>query len=568
MTSQDKMPDTVADSSKIAVDGLKAKAQPAPRLVTPWVRTVQTGIDIIRNPKYNKGLAFTQKERQYLRIHGLMPPVVISQETQVMRVLQAIRKKATDLEKYQYLIDLQDRNEKLFYRVIEENLQEMMPIVYTPTVGEACMKYGHIFRRPRGMYISIEDRGRVFDMLKNWPEKKVKAIVVTDGERILGLGDLGAYGMGIPVGKLSLYTACAGVRPTDCLPVTIDVGTDNQALLDDPLYIGLRRRRERGPVYDALIDEFVEAAKRRFGPTTLIQFEDFGNSNAFRLLEKYRETCCTFNDDIQGTAAVALAGILSATHLTHTHLQDHTFLFLGAGEAALGIAGLMVQEMTQHGISEEDARKKIFLMDSKGLIVKDRVSGGITHHKAPYAHAGTHTASLVEAVRMLKPTALIGVSAIPQSFTQEVCEAMAENAANPIIFALSNPTSKAECSAEQAYTWTKGKAVFASGSPFPAFVYEGRRFEPGQGNNAYIFPGLALGVLAARARRVDDGMFLVAAKTLANLVTDDLLATGNLYPRLSDIKRVSRIIAVEVVKYAYQHNLASRYPMPAGNEKR
>ncbi|MHC5009938.1 MAG: oxaloacetate-decarboxylating malate dehydrogenase, partial [Planctomycetota bacterium] len=465
-------------------------------------------------------------------------------------------------ERYIFLVSLKDRNETLFYRLVVDNLREIMPIIYTPTVGQACQKYGHIFRRPRGMFISAEDRGRIAEVLRNWPHDDVRIIVVTDGERILGLGDLGAAGMGIPVGKLSLYTACAGIHPTRCLPITLDVGTENEELRNDLLYPGLPEPRLRGEAYDDLIEEFVTAVGERF-PKALIQLEDFATANAFKLLEKYRNRICTFDDDIQGTASVALAGIYSALRISEGELQDGRFLFLGAGEAGIGIGDLIVSALKECGLSEEEAKQRCWFMDSKGLVVESRTN--LAAHKLPYAHDHEEMTDLLEAVRVLRPTALIGVSGVPQTFTQPVLEAMAEINERPIIFALSNPTSKSECSAEQAYLHTKGRAIFASGSPFDPVDYEGHTFVPGQGNNAYIFPGVGLGAIAAESRHVTDEMFFVAAKTLAAQVSGDDLALGRIYPALTHIREVSVKIATAVAEVAYERGLA-RAQRPADLE--
>ncbi|CAH1227526.1 ME1 [Branchiostoma lanceolatum] len=513
------------------------------------------------------GMAFTLEERQHLGIHGLLPPSFLTQDLQAFRVRENYKRQHTDLDRYVFLTALQDRNEKLFYRVLQDDLEQFMPIVYTPTVGLACQKYGHIFRRPRGLFISIHDRGHIAEMLHSWPEPDIKAVVVTDGERILGLGDLGCYGMGIPVGKLALYTACAGIKPEHCLPVTIDVGTDNEELLNDPLYIGLSHKRERSVLYDELIDEFMEAVTTKYRMSCLVQFEDFANHNAFRLLAKYRNRYCTFNDDIQGTASVATAGLLSSLRLTGKKMQDNKFLFVGAGEAALGIAGLIVSAMQDEGLSKQEACERIWLMDKDGLVCQGRSQGNVDGPKTPYAHEHEYLPNVEACVRELKPSAIIGVAGAGRLFTESVVRMMGQFNDQPIIFALSNPTSRAECTAEQAYGWTDGRAIFASGSPFkPVTLPDGRTFTPGQGNNAYIFPGVALAVIACRVRHIPDGVFLSAAKALAAQVSEEDLAAGRLYPPLKDILKVSTKLATHVAEYVYRHGLAAFYPEPEDKE--
>ncbi|MCB8925529.1 MAG: NAD-dependent malic enzyme [Ardenticatenaceae bacterium] len=512
------------------------------------------GVDLLHNPLLNHGTAFTEEEREQFKLRGLLPPRVFSQERQVQRSLENYRKKPSDMEKYIYLIGLEDRNETLFYRLVMDNLEDMMPIIYTPTVGKACQEYAHIFRRPRGLYISAEDKGRVAEVVANWPHDDVEVIVVTDGERILGLGDLGVNGMGIPVGKLSLYTACAGIHPARTLPITLDVGTENEKLLNDPLYIGLPQRRLRGAEYDALIDEFMTAVTERY-PNVMVQFEDFANLNAFRLLNKYRNAYCTFNDDIQGTAAVTLAGIYSSLRLTGGKLSEQKLLFLGAGEAGIGIADLIVSAMMDEGLSEAEAKHRCWFVDSRGLVESTRTD--LAEHKLPYAHEFAAQPDLLSAVKALQPTGIIGVSGRGQMFTQPIVEKMAELNERPIVFALSNPTSNSECTAEEAYTWSDGRAIFASGSPFDPVEYKGKTYVPGQGNNSYIFPGVGLGVVAVKARHVPDEMFMAAARTLAQLVTEEDLAKGRVYPSLKRIREVSGAIGTAVAEVAFAKNLAS-----------
>jgi len=510
------------------------------------------GVDLLHDPILNKGTAFTEKERDALGLRGLLPSHVSTQAQQVARVLENIRRKTSDIEKYIYLISLQDRQEDLFYRVVTDNLEEMMPIVYTPTVGQACIEFGHIFRRPRGMYLSPKNRGQMREILENWPFRDVRVIVVTDGERILGLGDLGANGMGIPVGKLSLYSACAGIHPTQCMPITLDCGTNNEKLLSDPLYIGTPEKRLRGAAYDEFMEEFFTDVQEVF-PNACIQLEDFGNANAFRLLHRYKERACTFDDDIQGTASVTLAGLYSALRVTGRKPADNRFLFLGAGEAGIGIGDLLVTALMAEGDSEKEARRKCWYVDSKGLVVKGRTD--LVDHKLPYAHDHEFLGDYLQAVESLRPTAIIGVSGMPRSFTRPVVEAMARWNDRPIVFALSNPTSKAECTAEEAYAWTDGRAIFASGSPFPPVSFKGKTLVPGQGNNVYIFPGVGLGVVAAAANRVTDEMFFVAAKTLAGLVTDEERRQGRIYPGLQRIREVSAAIAAAVAEVAFLRGL-------------
>lgn len=528
-------------------DRLSARATPA---YSPH------GLALLRDPLLNKGTAFTEEERDALGLRGFLPAAVMSMQAQVERVLTNLRTLPGDLEKYVALNSLHDRNEALFFRVVCDHIDEIQPLIYTPTVGLACQKYGLIFQRPRGLFISYNDRGRIAEILSNWPYR-TKLIVVTDGERILGLGDLGANGMGIPVGKLSLYTACAGVHPEQCLPVTLDVGTNNEEFLNDPYYIGLRQKRVTGADYDAFVDEFMTAARAAF-PGVLIQFEDFANHSAFRLLHKYRDEACVFNDDIQGTAAVALAGLFSALRITGGKLRDQTVLFLGAGEAATGIADLIVSAMMAEGMSEADAVRRNWLVDSRGLVVKNRQ--GLHGHKLRYAHEQAPISDFLTAIHTLKPTAIIGVAAVGGAFTPEVLRAMVKLNEQPIVFALSNPTSKAECSAEDAYRHTGGRALFACGSPFDPVKLDGKTFVPRQGNNSYIFPGVGLGAIASGSKLVTDEMFMAAAHTLANSVSEADLKQGSLYPALPRIREVSAQIGAAVADVAYQRGLASGPP--------
>ncbi len=527
------------------------------------LHAIPRGIDLLTDPVLNKGSAFTAEERDALGLRGLLPPRPFAQADQVRRNIENLRKRSSDLDRYIDLMDLMARNMTLFYRLLTDHLEELMPIVYTPTVGQACLKFGVIFRRPQGIFITAEDRGQIRKVLANWPRRNVKVIVVTDGERILGLGDLGAYGMGIPIGKLSLYTACAGIHPAVCLPITVDVGTDNADLLNDPYYLGMHQPRLRGPLYDELMDEFMDAARQLF-PGVLIQLEDFGNHNAFRLLHRYQNQSAVFDDDIQGTASVCLAGLYSALRITGQALRDQRVLFLGAGEAGIGIGELTATALVAQGMPLAEARQRCWFVDSRGLVVKSR--NDLTPHKMPFAHDHAPLRSLIEAIHALKPTALVGVSAQAGMFTREVLEAMAQYNQRPMIFALSNPTSKAECTAREAYQWTGGRAIFASGSPFEPVTLNGVTHRPGQGNNAYIFPGVGMGALVCGASRITDEMFAAAAQTLSGLVSDEDLKQGLIYPPLSKIRDVSAHIAVAVARVAFASGLAT-LPEPAELEE-
>lgn len=514
--------------------------------------------ELLNNPRLNKGTGFTLAERDKYGLHGLLPPRVSTLEQQVEWSLDNLRRKPQDIDKYRFMSSLQKRNERLFFRLLIDHIDELMPIVYTPTVGQACQEFANIFRETSGFYISIEHKGRVAELMKNWLDPEVRLIVVTDGERILGLGDLGVSGMGIPIGKLALYSACAGIDPAQCLPVVLDVGTDNLRFRQDARYQGRREPRVRGPEYFEFVDEFVQAVKQHF-PLALLQFEDFATPNAVAHLEKYHDELLCFNDDIQGTAAVALAGFYAATRINRLKISEMTVLFAGAGSAATGIADLLSKAMMLEGLSEAEARARCLLCDSKGLITRDRET--ITHHAAPFA-ADLPPMTLEQAIDHLKPHALIGATARGGTFTQAILEQMATFHDQPIIFALSNPTSKAECTAEEAYRYTKGKAIFASGSPFaPVQVREGLKV-PGQGNNAYIFPGLGLGALQAQATRITDEMLIAAAKALAEAVSPGRIQQGCLYPPLREIREVSSQIAVAVAEVAQKQGLV-RAPLPA-----
>ena len=539
---------------------MSTRSMPAAPDTAAAPEAMPRGAELLHSPLFNRGTGFSAAERKAFGLRGLLPARVLSMKDQAARILENLRKKPTDLEKYVYLSDLVDRNETLFYRILIDNLEELMPIVYTPTVGQACQQYGHIFRRPRGLYLSSEDRGHLTELIANWPIDDIRVIVVTDGERILGLGDLGAHGMGIPVGKLSLYTACAGIPPAMTLPIMLDVGTENKQFQTDPLYIGMPHPRLRGEAYDSFLEEFMQAVTARF-PKTLVQFEDFANHHAFALLQTYRDRYRVFNDDIQGTAAVTLAGLFAALRLIAVEggprrkLSDQRLLFLGAGEAGVGIADLVVSAMIEEGLSPEEARQRCWFVDSRGLVVRER--DDLAAHKLPYAHEHPPLADFPAAVEELRPTAIIGVSGQPRTFTREVIQLMGKYNERPIIFALSNPTSKSECTAEEAYTYTTGRAIFASGSPFPSVKLYGKTYNPGQGNNSYIFPGVGLGVVVSGAQHVTDEMFEAAAQTLAAQVTDDDMANGRIYPQLSRIRDVSAAIATAVAEIAFRTGLAT-----------
>ncbi|MBO7172959.1 MAG: NAD-dependent malic enzyme [Burkholderiaceae bacterium] len=512
------------------------------------------GQKLLRNPLLNRGAAFTKEERAAAGVRGLLPSAVETLELQAQRAIEQLRSYELPIHRYVYLDTLHNTNETLFYKVVSDYSEEVMPVIYTPTVGEACQKFSHIFQQTRGLFVSIEDKGHVDEILANVDQDDVEVIVVTDGQRILGLGDQGINGMGIPVGKLALYTACAGIAPEKTLPVTIDVGTNNADYLADPLYMGLRHERVQGEAYDELVDEFMQAVRRRW-PNVLVQFEDFGNANAFRVLDRWKDNALCFNDDIQGTACVAVTGFFSAMRVTGGKLADQRVLFLGAGEAATGIANLIAQAICDEtGETIEEARKRCFLYDSKGLVVASRTD--LSHHKREFAHEAEFTKTFEESIEQLRPTAIVGVAAQPNAFNENVIRRMAELNERPIIFALSNPTSKAECSAEMAYRFSNGKALFASGSPFAPVDFNGQHFVPRQGNNAYVFPALGRGATFARSKTMPVGMFLAASRKLAEMVSEEDLANGSLYPSLMDIRPISEEISVAVAEYAYANGLA------------
>lgn len=519
------------------------------------LEVIVKGTDVLNEPLLNKGTAFSQEERTALGLRGLVPPKVVDIEEQVVRVLENYQRKTDPLEKFIFLTSLHDRNETLYYKVLTENLMEMTPIVYTPVVGAACQQFGHIYRKNRGMYISAQDKGHIRDIFNNWNQDEIDIIVISDGSRILGLGDLGANGMGIPIGKLALYVAGGGIFPCKTLPILLDTGTNNEELLADPLYLGLNQHRIDDDEYYEIVDEFVHAVQDRW-PKALIQWEDFTNDHAFPILNKYREDVLCFNDDIQGTGAVALSGLLGAMRMKQEKLSDQRIIFYGAGSAAVGIADMIVAGIVEEsGMTEEEARKLFWLIDSQGLVIKNGARP-LQEHKIPYARDEEGIKDLLDVVKSVKPTILVGVSGQGQTFTEDVVKEMLKYSDQPIVFALSNPTTKSECTAQQAYKWTKGKAIFASGSPFDPVRMRGKIFVPGQGNNMFIFPGVGLGAAMCQAKKVTDAMFYTAAKTLADLVTEEELALRTVYPDLRKIRKISLTIAVAVCEMAFDEGLA------------
>jgi malic enzyme len=534
------------------------------------LRITFRGRSLLGRAQYNKDAAFTDEERNWFGLHGLLPANVLTLEEQLELELEHVRRKEDGLERYIGLAALQDRNETLFYRLLAENLEEFLPIVYTPTVGRACQEYSHILRRPRGVWITPGDAGRVPELLRNAAQQEVRLVVVTDNERILGLGDQGAGGMGIPVGKLAIYTAGAGIYPALTLPVSLDVGTDNEALLADPIYAGWRHPRLRGPAYDAFIDSFVAGIKSVF-PRAILQWEDFKQHTAIRILDRYRDVLPSFNDDIQGTAAVVVAGILAGLRHLGEPLRGQRFVFFGAGAAATGIARLVRAALLEAGVDEPEIRRSLALLDSKGLLGRERP--GLDADKQEFAHSAAELAllglesgaDLLTVVRAVRPTVLIGATATPNTFTEPILRAMAEACARPIVFPLSNPTSRAEATPAQVLAWTDGRALVATGNPFDPVVVDGHARRIGQANNAFIFPGLGLAAIVAGARHVDDAQFLVAAHTLAGLVSDERLADGALYPPIGELRSVSREIAVAVVR---SFGTLDGVPLPAGEQGR
>ncbi len=522
-----------------------------------------TGQALLHQPLLNKGSAFTEEERREFGLLGLLPPRAATLDEQLTRVYDSYCAKRTDLGRYVFLSSLQDRNETLFYRLVLDHIAEMMPIIYTPTVGLASQRYSHIYRRPRGLYISYPQRAEIDTILGNVPSSDIRVIVVTDGERILGLGDLGVGGMGIPVGKLALYTLGAGIHPATTLPVLLDVGTNNQELLTDPLYLGWCHARMQGQDYDEFVEAFVEAVMRRF-PDALLQWEDFASGNAARLLARYRDRLCTFNDDIQGTGAVTVAGLLAAVDVAGATLREQRVVMLGAGQAAIGIADQIVAAMIGAGLTEDEARSALWLVDIGGLLHTGRTDLDAGAH--PYVQPGERVAgwrlaqagriALDDVVRHVRPTILLGVAAAPGAFTEEIVREMARHVARPIIFPLSNPTSKSEAVPAALLAWTEGRALVATGSPFPDVTYEGRVFRIGQCNNAFIFPVVGLGVIASGTRRVSGAMFVAAARALSALSPARHDPTASLYPALEDLREVSRQVALAVGAEAQRAGLA------------
>ncbi len=521
--------------------------------------TMKRGIELLRDPSLNKSTAYTEDEKQALGIVGLVPEVTESEELQLRRVMLQLGAKTTDLERYIYLINLLDHSETLFYRTVISDPARFLPIVYDPTIGEACLKFGHIYRQPRGMYLAITRRSKVKEILRNWPEKDIRFICVTDGGRILGLGDLGANGAGIPIGKLQLYTACAGVPPQYLLPMYLDAGTNNEHYLHDPLYLGIRRARPSPEELYSFVDEFVEAVQEVF-PKCCIHFEDWTGADAVHLLQRYHDKYCVYNDDVQGTAGITLAGMINATRLKGTNLKDEKYLFLGAGSAAIGLANLLCSALVAQGMSLKEAQSRVYMFDINGLLESSRKD--LADFQMPYAHQHPPTRDFVETISSIKPTTIIGVSTVGGAFNQKVIEAMSRINERPVVFALSNPTQKAECTPEQAYTWSRGKAIYAAGVQFPPVHYNSQTFLPGQANNFYIFPAVGMAVFATEAKRVTDEMFIEAGQAVADQVPSELLKQGLLYPLQSNILEAEIQTAARVAKLVFDSGLA-RVSRPA-----
>jgi malate dehydrogenase (oxaloacetate-decarboxylating)(NADP+) len=520
------------------------------------------GIELLQDPALNKSTAFTEAEKQALGLVGLVPDVTENEDLQLRRVMMQLGHKATDLDRYIYLVNLLDHNETLFYRTIMSDPARFLPIIYDPTIGEACLKFGHIYRQPRGFYLSIERRGRVKEILKNWPEKDVRFICVTDGGRILGLGDLGANGMGIPIGKLQLYTAAAGVPPQKLLPMYLDGGTNNEQYLNDPLYLGVRKTRPSTDDFYAFVDEFMEAVQEVF-PKCCVHFEDWTGVDAVHLLARYRDRYCVYNDDVQGTAGITLAGMINATKLKGTKLKDEKYLFLGAGSAGIGLANLLCSALVAQGMDRKAAEGQVYMFDVNGLLEASRRD--LVDFQHPYAHPHAPTKDFAEAIESIKPTTIIGVSTIGGAFTRKIVETLSRLNERPVILALSNPTEHAECTAEQAYTWSKGKAIYAAGVQFPPVNYNGQTILPGQANNFYIFPAVGMAIFATQARRVSDEMFIEAAQAVADQVLPGQLEQGLLYPLQSNIVETETKTASRVARLVFDSNLA-RVERPADIE--
>jgi malate dehydrogenase (oxaloacetate-decarboxylating)(NADP+) len=512
------------------------------------------GYSLLRDPRFNKGTAFTLEERKQYGLEGLLPEQIETIETQMFRVNEQLEQIVAPINKYIYLSNLLETNETLFFNLVSNDPAKFLPLVYTPTVGEACEKFGHITRRVRGVFISIHQKDRIKEILRNWHEEDIRFTVVTDGGRILGLGDLGVCGLGIPIGKLALYTACAGVPPQHTLPIILDVGTNNEDFLNDPLYPGLKQKRITGKEYDDFIEAFVVAINEVF-PKICIQWEDFKGVDAIRILNKFRDKVCTYNDDIQGTAAIATAGFISISRLMNTAFTQQKFLFFGAGAAAFGIADLLVQKFQKDGLSREEALERIWMFDINGLLVQSRTD--LADYQKQFSHQGEPTNDLATAILQVKPTAIIGVSTVGGAFNQQVIENMSLVNERPIIFPYSNPTSHSECTAEQAYVWSKGKAIFASGSPFAAVEFEGKTFTPGQGNNVFIFPAMGLAIFATEAKRVTDLMFITAAEAVAEQVSQKDFEMGLIYPSVKNILEVSVNVAIKVATLIFDSGLAT-----------
>jgi len=511
------------------------------------------GIELLQDPSLNRSTAFTESEKEALGLVGLVPDVTETEDLQLQRVMLQLAQKPTDLERYIYLINLLDHNETLFYRTVMSDPARFLPIVYDPTIGEACLKFGHIYRQARGMYLSMGRRGKVKQVLQNWPQKDVRFICVTDSGRILGLGDLGANGMGIPIGKLQLYTACAGVPPQYLLPMYLDAGTNNEQYLHDPLYLGMRKTRPRTEDLYSFVDEFMQAVQELF-PKCCVHFEDWTGVDVVHLLQRYRDKYCVYNDDVQGTAGITLAGMINACKLKGTKLKDEKYLFLGAGSAGIGLADLLCSALVGQGMALKEAQSQVYMFDVNGLLESTRKD--LVDFQKPYAHKHGTTRDFVAAIESIKPTTIIGVSTIGGAFNQKVVETMARINERPVILALSNPTEHAECTAEQAYTWSKGKAIYAAGVQFEPVHYNGQTFLPGQANNFYIFPAVGMAILATQAKRVTDEMFIEAGQAVADQVPSDLLKQGLLYPLQSNILETEIQTAARVAKLVFDSGLA------------